>query len=369
MKKILCIVGGMNVGGAETFLMKVFRRLDKTKYGMDFAVAEEKDGAYDEEIRSLGGKIHKITPKSKSFTRNFKDIKSLVKNEGYEYVLRTSQHSLSALELLAAKKGGAKVTVYRSSNSDTGTAGKKSVMLHKLCSFMPKRFANVRIAPSTVAAEFMFGKGCVAKGKAHILNNGIDTDIFNYNKESADAIRQEFDLNDKTVFVHIGRFNYQKNHAFLLEIFADIVSKKENSVLLLVGKGELESEIKQKIETLGIKDKVIFTGVRSDIPHILSAADMFIMPSFFEGMPNTIIEAQATGLPCVISDSITKEANITGLVKYLPLSDSAAVWADTALSMLTAERKDTLQDFIKNKYDINSVVDEFKKLIFCDTEV
>ena len=364
MKKILCIVGGMNVGGAETFLMKVFRRLDKTKYSMDFAVAEQKAGAYDTEILELGGKIHKITPKSKSFFQNFKDIKTLVKREGYDYVLRTSQHSLSALELLAAKKGGAKVRVYRSSNSNTGTAGKKSVMLHKLCAFMPKRYANVRIAPSTEAAEFMFGKGCVQNGKAHLLNNGIDTDVYTYDAEKASAVREEFGISDKLVLVHIGRFNYQKNHKFLLEIFAEIAKRRDDAVLLLVGKGELEADIKKQINELSLTEKVIFTGVRSDVPALLSAADLFVMPSFFEGMPNTIIEAQATGLPCVISDTITKEANITGLVKYLPLTDTAENWADVALSSVSSERKNTLNDFVEHKYTINEVANEFVKLIF-----
>ena len=354
----------MNVGGAETFLMKVFRRLDKTKYSMDFAVAEENEGAYDAEIIKLGGKIHKITPKSKSLIKNFKEVKKLVKNEGYEYVFRTSQRSLSALELLAAKMGGAKVRVYRSSNSSNGAIGKKGAILHKLCSFMPNRYANVRIAPSTEAAEFVFGKNCIKSGKAHLLNNGIDTNVYNYNAEKVTEIRKEFGISDKLVIVHVGRFEDQKNHKFLIDIFSEIAKLRDDAVLLLVGKGELENAIRQQIATLGLADKVIFTGVRSDVPAIFSASDLFIMPSFFEGMPNTVIEAQATGLPCVISDTITREANITGLVNYLPLTDSAEKWAEKALTFVSSERKDTLQDFIDNKYTIDEVTNEFIRLIF-----
>lgn len=366
MKRLLCIVGGMNVGGAETFLMKVFRRLDKTKYSMDFAVAEKGKCAYDDEIESLGGKIHRITPKSESFSKNFSEIKKLVRDEKYDYVLRTSQHSLSALELFAAKLGGARTRVFRSSNSDTGVAGKKSVILHKLCKFMPRNFANVRIAPSTEAADFMYGKGSVAKGKANLLNNGIDTDIFRYSEQDRQDIRRELSIENDLVFVHIGRFNYQKNHKFLLDIFAEIVKQRPCAKLLLVGKGELEEDIRTKIEKLNLSGNVIITGVRSDVPAILSAADAFIMPSFFEGMPNTIIEAQATGLPCIISDSITKEANITGLVKYLPLSNSAEQWANECLAAVASERKDTKPAFIANKYDIDSVVNEFIRLVFGD---
>ncbi len=364
MKRVLCIVGGMNAGGAETFLMKVYRRLDKNKYQMDFAVAN--DGCYDEEIRLMGGKIFKITPKSQGFLKNFLSVKKLVKNEGYKYVLRTSQHSLSAMELLAARLGGAKKLIYRSSNSNTIDGSKKGLLLHKLCGFMPIFFANVRIAPSTEAAEFMFGKDCVKKGKATILNNGIDMRIFNYNGQNRNECREEFKLKNKFVVGHIGRFSAQKNHDFLLEIFAEIKKKKEDSILLIVGGGELEAEIKQKAKELNVFDNIVFTGVRSDVSKLLSAMDVFVFPSFYEGMPNTVIEAQAEGLPCIISDTITKEADITGLVKYLPLDLSAEKWADEVIDCVSAERKETKDDFVKNGYDIDSVTDKFIQFVFGD---
>ena len=364
MKRVLCIVGGMNAGGAETFLMKVYRRLDKNNYQMDFAVAN--DGCYDEEIRLMGGKIFKITPKSKGFLKNFLSVKKLVKNEGYKYVLRTSQHSLSAMELFAARLGGAKRLVYRSSNSNTMSGSGKELKIHKLCGFMPRLFANVRIAPSTEAAEFMFGKNCIKKGKAIILNNGIDIEAFKYDEQNRNKYREEFIFKDRPVLGHVGRFSAQKNHKFLLEIFAEIKKRKNDAVLLIVGGGELETEIKQKAKELNIYDDVVFTGVRSDVSKILSVMDVFIFPSFYEGMPNTVIEAQAVGLPCVISDTITKEADITGLVKYLPLSLSAEKWADEVIKSISSVRKNTKDDFIKNGYDIGSVTDKFVQLVFGD---
>ena len=163
---------------------------------------------------------------------------------------------------------------------------------------------------------------------------------------------------------HIGRFMTQKNHAFLLDIFNQIYTQNNNAVLLLVGTGELQAQIKEKIKALGLEKNVIFTGVRSDVPQLLSAMDVFVFPSFYEGMPNTVIEAQATGLPCVIADTITSEADITGLVKYLSLSDSADKWAETAFELAKSERKDTKEEFIKNKYDIESVAQEFVRLVF-----
>lgn len=366
MKRLLCIVGGMNVGGAETFLIKVYRNLDKTQYQMDFAVAIEGEGAYDDEIRALGGKIYHITPKSRGFIKNFFDIKNIVKKEQYKHVLRTSQHSLSALELLAAWLGGASTRVFRSSNSNTASKSKKQSLLHKICCFMPHYFANVRIAPSTEAAEFMFGKYCIKKGRAKIINNGVDLSVYRYDESSRIDIRRELGIPDSALLVgHIGRFNQQKNHIFLLEIFKSILSTNKNAFLLLVGKGELETSIRENVAKMGLEEHIIFTGIRSDIPSILSAIDVFVMPSFYEGMPNTVIEAQATGLPCVIADTITKEANITGLVNYMPLG-CANSWAEKVLSVVDSERVDTHSSFIEHRYDITSVADDFVRLVFTD---
>lgn len=364
MKRVLCIVGGMNAGGAETFLMKVYRQLDKTKYQMDFAVATEQKGYYDDEILELGGKIFHITPKSKGFFRNFNSMRRVVRENKYQYVLRTSQHSLSALELFAARLGGAKTRVFRSSNSNTMTTSKKQLILHKACLFMPRLFANVRIAPSTEAAEFMFGKGSVKKGRAALLHNGVDLSVYRYHKTSRDAIRKEFGIAEDAFAVgHVGRFQEQKNHLFLLEVFHQIHQKNEKAVLLLVGNGELEKQIREKAEALGISDNVIFTGVRSDVPDLLSAMDVFAFPSLYEGMPNTVIEAQATGLSCVISDTITKEANITGLVEYLPLGDASA-WAERVMAAAQKPRLDTTEHFVNKRYDIHSVAEHFTKLVF-----
>lgn len=362
MKRLLCIVGGMNAGGAETFLMKIYRQIDRNLFQMDFAVGIKDEGDYDKEIYELGGKIFHITPKSKGFLKNFICIKNLVEREQYKYVLRTSQHSLSALELFAARLGGAKVLAFRSSNTNTTTAGGKDLLLHKLCSFMPNLFSNVRIAPSTEAAEYMFGKKCVEKGKAHILHNGVDLSQFCYSKTRREKIRSELGIEKRYVVGHVGRFTAQKNHKFLIDIFSQIVSERKDAVLVLVGEGELEIEIRKQINELHLNDKVLFTGVRKDVSALLSAFDIMIFPSYYEGMPNVIIEAQASGLPCIISNRITYEADITGLVEYVSLDDSAKKWMNIVLQKNTS-RIDTKLDFIKKRYDIVSVANEFLILL------
>lgn len=364
MKRLLCVVGSMNAGGAETFLMKIFRTIDKTKYQIDFAVSSSEPNFYDDEIRALGGKIFYITAKTENPWKSFWDIKNLVKRERYRYVLKTTKHSLAALDLLAALWGGAKIRVYRSTNSSLDAPKKMAIFLHYFCRFMPKYFANVRLAPSTEAAEFMFGKGCVKKKKATILANAVDLSVLAYNEQARKEVRDELRIAPNAfVLGHIGRFAEQKNHEFLIDIFKRVREKNKNARLLLVGEGGLREQIEEKTVNLGIRDSVIFAGVRSDISAVLSAMDVFVLPSFYEGLPNTVIEAQATGLPCVIADTITREANITGLVKYLPFS-TIDEWTQEILRREGESRIDAHVMFKRQGYDIQSSADKFVQLVF-----
>ena len=364
MKRLLCILSGMNAGGAETFLMKVYRRIDKEKYQLDFVLNEKGKNFYEDEIVSLGGKIYKIPCKSESLSQFKKQLTAIIRENKYEYVFRITSTAMGFMDLKIAKKAGALRCSARSSNSSDG-GGLKAFVAHRLGRILYNKYVDVKFAPSDLAAEYTFGKKAYRNGKVTILNNGVDLSFFHYDKDGGKEIRKEFGSDeDKLVIGHIGRFMTQKNHAFLLDIFNEICKEKDNAVLMLVGVGELEQQIKAKIAKLGLEEKVIFTGARADVPKLLSAMDVFVFPSFYEGMPNTVIEAQSTGLPCVIADTITKEADITGLVHYLSLNDSAKVWAEKALSIVEKERKDTKADFIENGYDIESVVSKFTQLVF-----
>lgn len=361
MKRLLCIVSAMNTGGAETFLMKIFRNIDKTKYCMDFCV-NVKENYYESEIKSLGGNIYVIPAKSTHPIGSFFKLKNIVRNNKYDYVMRVNEHSLSTIDLIAAKLGGAKKLIMRSSNASSGS--KKSVMLHKMFRFLSKTIPDVKIAPSELAAEYTFGKNCIKDGKAFLIHNAVDLDIYKYSIDERNRIRNEFNISDKYVLGHIGRFNQQKNHNFLLDIFKKVLDIRPDSVLMLVGKGELESKIKAKSKELGILNNIIFTGVRSDIPSLLSAMDVFVFPSLYEGMPNTVIEAQATGLPCIISDTVTGEANITKSVKYLPITN-IDLWVDTILKIgIDNIRHNYNKEFIESGYEIKQSVKNFINLIF-----
>ena len=357
MKRVLCIISSLDAGGAETFLMKLYRKLSGFGYQFDFVVSKD-NGCYTSEVLERGGKIFVIPTRSQNLFGALNGIRLAVRENKYEYVLKLGEHSLAVLDLLAAKIGGARTLAIRACNAPTGLSffhRKIHALLRPLLNYV----AKVKIAPSSFAAEFLFGKNQDVK----ILNNGVDLNIFQFNADDRNSIRKEFNIEDKTVIGHIGRFDEQKNHRFLLEVFKSICEERTNAILLLVGTGKLKDRIDTWIAELGLEDKVIFAGQRFDIAKMLSAMDALVFPSFFEGMPNVVIEAQATGLPCIIADTITKEANITGLVNYLPLNLSSNEWAKVTLNELDKPRKDTHQFFKSCGYDIDSVSEEFLTLL------
>lgn len=367
MKRLLCLLSSMNAGGAEGFLMKVYRQLDKSRYQMDFCINVKDKCFYEDEILAMGGRIYRIPSKSENLKEFKRQLTEIIKREGYDNVLRVTSSAMGFMDLKIAKKAGARVCCARSSNASDGN-GLKAKVCHRLGRLLYNKYVDVKVAPSDLAAKYTFGAKAYENGKVTIIHNGVDLDVFKYCPEERNCIRNELSVpKDVKLVGHVGRFNEQKNHMFLLEIFQKMHSAAPNTVLLLVGKGELDGKIREKATELGISDSVIFAGVRSDVPHLLSAMDVFVFPSFYEGMPNTVIEAQATGLPCIIADTITKEADITGLVRYLPLGD-ADTWAKEALSAVSAERADTKSHFVTNKYDIGSVADEFAKYMYKDSD-
>lgn len=364
MKKVLCILSGLNAGGAETFLMKIYRQLDKSRYQMDFCINVPDKCFYEDEITAMGGKIYRIPAKSQNHKVFSQKLRSLVKDEGYEYVLRITSSAAGFMDLKIAKQAGAKVCAARSSNSSDGGRWKSRVV-HRLGRLLYGKYVDVKFAPSDLAAIYTFGEKAYRAGEVTILHNAVDLDAFRYDVSGRAAIRKELAVSDDTLLVgHIGRFMAQKNHSFLLKVFSGILNKNPNSKLLLVGIGELEHQIRCQVSAMRMEEQVIFAGVRSDIPQVLSAMDVFVFPSLYEGMPNTVIEAQATGLPCVIADTITREADVTGLVQYLSLSESTEIWAQQALTAASVPRRDTKQDFIDHKYDIESTTKEFIRLCF-----
>ena len=246
VKRVLCLLSGMNAGGAETFLMKIYREIDKSKYQMDFCINVKEKCYYEDEICSLGGKIFRIPPKSESVKRFKKELTSIIKQYGYEHVLRITSSAMGFMDLKIAKKAGAKVCCARSSNSSDG-GGIKAFIAHRLGRILYNKYVDVRFAPSDLAAEYTFGKKQYKNKKATILHNAVDLNKYQFTQEGRSETRKSFGLTDDELIVgHVGRLMKQKNHEFLLEVFCEINKINPNSKLLLVGTGELEQKIKDQ---------------------------------------------------------------------------------------------------------------------------
>lgn len=362
-QRLLCIVSNMDTGGAETFLMKMYRQLDRNRYQMDFVVSGDGRGYYEDEIEQLGGIVYRITRKTKDFVAFRRELAAAVRDDGYPCVLRIGSDALSAIDLWVAKRAGARRLAMRSSNASDGK-GSLGMFLQKVFRRLLTSVADVKIAPSDLAAAYTFGPKAVSNGEVHYLCNALDLNAYTFSPESRSAIRSELRIEpDALVVGHVGRFAQQKNHGFLIEVFAELLKVRPDTRLVLVGQGELEGEVHAKAEAFGVLDGIVFAGVRPDVPALLSAFDVLALPSLYEGMPNVVIEAQAAGLACAVSDTVTRQADVTGLVEYLPIDDPTA-WTKALESAATMERLDTRTAMAAAGYDISSEAKKFVELVY-----
>ena len=362
MRRALCLLSNMNAGGAETFLMKVFRELDRTRYVFDFCINVKERCFYEDEIESLGGKVYRIPSRSEGFFRHNKDLYELIVTNKYDNVFLLTSNAIALYDLKIAKKAGVTHCAVRSTNSLTGNALRQ--VIHKIfrCFFL--KYADEMIAPSDKAAENMFGIRNMGNNRGRYINNGVNVEDYSYNENYRKEIREEFGIkSNQQVIGHIGRFDSQKNHKFVVEVFSEIYNQNPNSILLLVGEGILKDSILKMIQSYGLEKNVIFAGQRSDANKIYSAMDIMVMPSLFEGMPNVVIEAQASGLKCFISNTITRQVNITNNVFFLPLSDRFE-WARIIIANCDYKRNSMKEVFVTKKYDIQSVAAEVVNAVF-----
>ncbi|MDQ8735946.1 glycosyltransferase family 1 protein [Paenibacillus sp. LHD-38] len=319
--RILHVVANMNRGGAETLLMNLYRHIDRSKIQFDFLTCKE--GVFDEEIRSLGGNIHRIPHITDvGHSKYLHALDQFFHMHAYYKVVHSHMDKMSGFVLRAAKRANIPVRIAHSHN--TRSEGGIAARLYKwYAGTLVRSAATHNVACSSEAASWMFpGR----EKSTLILQNGIACEQFAFSADIRTKMREELGIPDDCLVIgHVGRFNLQKNHAQLISIFHKLQQKKQSSLLLLVGDGPLRSEIEQKVNELGITAKVKFLGVRSDISSLLQAFDVFVFPSHHEGLPVTLVEAQAAGLPCIISDHITSEVDMgIHLVKFFSLKNEAS---------------------------------------------
>ena len=344
--RVLQVVTYMGRGGLETMLMNYYRHIDYSKVQFDFLTHREFDGDYDKEIKELGGNVYHLSnlnPLSIDYKTSLNDF---FENHPEYKIVHSHLDCMAGIPLKYAKLNNVPIRIAHAHNSNQTKDLKYPLKLFYKRNI--KKNANYLFACGDEAGKWMFNTD-----NFKVLNNAIDAKDYAFNMNIRNDKRKEFGISDDSILVgHVGRFFPQKNHEFLIDIFNQFHKDYPNSYLMLVGEGELKTSIQDKVKILGLEDYVIFTGLRSDVNELLQAMDVFLFPSLYEGLPVSIIEAQASGLPCLISDKVPIECKKTDLVYQLNLEDSVNIWSDKVYELSLITRRDTYEEIKESGFDI-----------------
>ncbi len=327
--RVLHILDELNTGGAERIVFSYFQHIDREKFQWDFVITRHPDphhkGMLEDAVEAMGSKIYRVTRKRENYFKNLSEIRRIIRDGNYD-IVHSHLDELSALYLLSAKSAGVPVRICHShlAVADRGFAVET---LCKLLKPVLNACVTDRFACGRTAGISLWGEKAVNDGSVFIMRNAIDTESFHFNEETRKAMRDKLDLENKTVIGSVGRLSYQKNTAFLIEIFNEYHKRNPDSVLVLVGEGEFREKVLELIDEHLLNDCVRLLGARNDVNEIMCAMDLFLLPSRFEGLPIVMVEAQCSGLPCAVSDRITDEVRINPNVIYLPIVQSAKFWA------------------------------------------
>lgn len=302
------------LGGVEVFLMNYYKNIDRNKIQFDF-INHCESLCFSDEIQSLGGRIFNVPSFKKNVFKYYSEIKKIIKENKYEIVHINLLSCSNILPIIAAKRSKAKKIIVHSHNNGMPDSILKTI-LHFINKKIINRIADVFWACSSSAGEWMFGNS-----NFQIIKNGVNIDNFIFDNKNRDNIRKKFNIsNDKYLIGHVGRFDIQKNHEYLIQLFSKINKKYKDTMLMLIGTGVLYDDIVKQVKSLKLEGKVIFTGVVNDPQKYYSAMDLFLLPSKFEGLGIVNVEAQACGLPCIVSDVVPKEVKITDNFRFVNLN-------------------------------------------------
>ena len=356
--RILQCVSNMDRAGIETMLMNFYRNIDKSKVQFDFLCNKLKPGDYDDEIKSLGGKIY-VSPGLNPFKwfKYQKYMKNLFNNHPEYKIIHCQNEAMGFPALYAAKKAGVPVRISHSHNTLTRFDFKWPIKI--LYKYLLRTVATDYVACGEDAGKYLFGK------KVKIIHNAIDTDKFKYSEEKRIKLRKKYKITDKFVIGHVGRFEPQKNHEFLIDLFYEYSKMNEKAILLLIGTGSLFYKIKEKVEKLGLSEKVIFTGSIDNVNEMYNVMDLFVLPSLHEGLPVVGIEAQYSGLKCLFSTKVTRECNIGKYAEFIELSNKEK-WLNSISEYHKnfISREKICDSITTNDYDIKTATHNLVEFYF-----
>jgi glycosyltransferase involved in cell wall biosynthesis len=327
------VVGHLERGGIETWLVQTLRYRDSRSLRYDFLVHTNRESAFDAEVRAAGCQIVSISESASKPWRYLPALHRILKAHGPYDIVHSHVNYFGGIVLLAARLAGVPVRIAHSHN-DIRSAYRSRRMYVILMRQLINQHATMGLAASRLAAESLWGSAWEADQRWRVLHYGIDLAPFAQDVNRA-SVRAELGISPHALVVgHVGRFDHQKNHHFLLDVAAAIKRRVPDVCVLLVG-GGVRSAIERRAVELGIRDNVLFAGIRPDVPRLMLAAiDVFVLPSLYEGLPLVLLEAQAAGLPCVVATTVTEEATaVPGLVKRLGLTESPDRWSDEVLAV------------------------------------
>lgn len=348
----------MNRGGIESYMMNYYRHFDRHKIQVDFVVHNAGGyGYYDEEIKELGGKIYMLPQKSKHPFTYTNGLKKILQTSEYK-IIHTHMDAMGAWVLKVAKECGIPVRIAHSHNTQHLTTNPIKLYFLEKARKSINLYATHRMACSEAAGKWLFGDA-----PFEIIRNAIDIDRFIYNSETRKKIREELNIKPREFVIgHVGRFDTQKNHRFLIDVFQKVHQQCPQTKLLLIGEGRLMNEMKTKVEQYGLDNCVLFMGSRNDVNLLYNVFDLFVLPSLFEGLPVVSAEAAVNGLESFLADTITNEASIGNRTSYLPLDKS--VWANTLSNAIkTYKGRQAAQfDLHQSGYDITIEAEKLQNI-------
>lgn len=351
--RVLHVVTHMNRGGLETMIMNYYRFVDRSKIQFDFLTHREEEANYNEEIRKLGGKIFSL-PKLNPFSINYrKALRKFFKNHDYQ-IIHVHQDCMSSIVLKEAKKQYIPIRIAHAHNSNQDRNFKYLIKL--FYKKFIKKYATHLFACGEEAGKWMF-----ETNNFKVLNNAIDSEKYKYNSVKKCEMKKKLGIPLTSIVIgHVGRFSSVKNHSFLIDIFEKL-SKQNDCYLVLVGDGDLKEQIEIKVKEKSLEKRVLFLGLRNDVHDLMQVMDVFVFPSLYEGLPLVLVEAQAAGIHCVISDSIPDDCNITELVHRLSLKDDTNKWVETIQENSKTNKIDTCNRIKNRGFDIRSNAKELEQ--------
>lgn len=357
--RIAQIIGKMNAGGVESFIMTYYRNIDRNKVQFDFIIDSDSTIVPRKEIESMGGRIIEISPYQKIF-KYIKELRNVLKENQYT-IVHSHLNALNVFPLYCAYKEKVPVRISHSHSTSNKKEWKKNLLKNVLKIFS-KVFATHYFSCSEHAGRWLFGEKKLKNREITVIKNAINIEKFRYNENIRNKLRKELEVEDKIVFGHVGRFMKQKNHEFLIDVFKEVYQENNNTVLILIGNGPLEEKIKNKVKEIGIEKSVKFLGVKDNVNEYMQAMDMFLFPSLYEGLGIVAIEAQCSGLKCLVSTDVPKEVEITDNIKFI--DNNKEIWKENIIKVMKEinDRYIELEKVNSKGYNIEKSAKELEKI-------